>query len=224
MTAAPNAPRRKRFSPSARRVTVCFAFLFFLTWVNGLFAIAQLQRIDDGSLDAIEGGMASAAVLGQLAADLQAYRTIEATQLVGGAGNRFDRQDNRRLLMERMTRNIRQYESLDSSDEQKRLFMKYLDGWYDYLGRSQKIFDAVAKGDTARAAALFAADRQVFEETSGSIAELVRINAEHGRVVHQSLHDIFTSSLWVILATVAGVSLLIICMVMATAGRQDGHG
>ena len=213
---------RRSLTPFVRRVTVCFALLFVLTGANGVFAIAQLGRIDDGSQDALVQGLTSAAVLGQLAANLQALRAAEATQLLNPPPTDLLTQDaERKQLLARLTKNAREYELLDSSDEQKRLFMKFLVNWYPYARQSQTVFDALADQDTAKAVAAFVNNKIVFDEASASIAELVRINIQQGPVIHEALNSIYKSSLWFILASVSGVGIMILGMALAVAWHEE---
>jgi hypothetical protein len=207
-----------------RRVTVCFALLVVLTWANGFFAIAQLGRFDDESHDAIEGGLASTAVLGQLASSLASFRTLEATALAAAALPGTDRpvpvDRQRDRLREQVERLSRQYESLDSSDEQKRLFMRFLTGWYDYEARSRLVYRALATGQRAAAQSAFAADRDAFDDASAAVAELIRITTVHGHAIEEDLHGIFRSSLWFLLAAAAGISILVVGLVVAFADHE----
>jgi methyl-accepting chemotaxis protein len=213
---------RRRLSPFVRRVTVCFALLFVLTGANGVFAIAQLGRIDDGSQDAQIQGLASAAVLGQLSATLQALRAAEAAQLLDReATDLLTQEAERRQLLARLTKNVREYESLDSSDEQKRLFMKFLANWYVYARQSQTVFEAVAHQDKTKASAAFIKNKVIFDEASETIAELFRINIQQGQVIQQTLHGIYKSSLWFILVSVGAVGLMIIGIVLAVAWHDE---
>ena len=214
-----NQSARRPLSRFLRRVTVCFALLLILTWANGFFAIAQLGRFDDESHDAIEGGLASTAVLGQLAGSLASFRTLEATALA--ATDRPDPVDRSRdRLREQVERLSRQYESLDSSDEQKRLFMRFLTGWYDYEARSRVVYQALAKGQRAAAQTAFAAERDAFDDASAAVAELIRITIVHGHAIEEDLHGIFRSSLWFLLAAAAGISILIVGLVVAFADHE----
>ncbi|MDR3440903.1 MCP four helix bundle domain-containing protein [Telmatospirillum sp.] len=220
MTASPPPKPLSRF---VRRVTACFALLFVLTWANGIFAIAQLGRIDSESRDAIDGGMASTAVLGQLAASISAYRLLEASQLLEprARDDRTPRDDDRKSLLVQIEKAARQYESLDSSDEEKRLFMKFLTGWYDYQRHSQSVFATLSAGDSRAAAALFAANRPIFESADATIGELIHITIGRDHVIEEDLHGIFRSSLWFLLAAVAGISLLIVAIVLAVAWHDQ---
>jgi methyl-accepting chemotaxis protein len=206
-----------------RRVTACFALLFVLTWANGIFAVAQLARIDSESRDAIEGGMASTAVLGQLTASISAYRLLEAGQLLDpqADGGRMARDGDRTSLLIQIEKTARQYESLDSSDEEKRLFMKFLTDWYDYRRHSEIVFATLSAGDSHAAAALFAADRPIFESADGTIGELIHITIGRDHVIEEDLHGIFRSSLWFLLVAVAGISLLIVAIVLAVAWHEQ---
>lgn len=216
MTDLPKPPSR-----FLRRVSVCFALLFVLTWINGVFAIAQLNRFDSESRDALDGGFAATAVLGQLSSSLSAFRALEASQLIQPQSrDRPALETERKRLLDQLTRNIRRYESLDSSDEQKRLFMKFLNNWYAYARQSQAVFDTLSAKETAKATEIFAGNRASFDEASASIGELIRISIEHGRVIHEDLHGIFRSSLWFLLIAAAAVSLLIVGMVMAVAWHE----
>jgi hypothetical protein len=217
MTDNPQPPSR-----FVRRVSVCFALLFVLTWVNGIFAVAQLGRIDDESRDALEGGFAATAVLGQLSSNLMAFRALEARQLVRpGPNDRLAIEAERKQLLGQVTANIRQYESLDSSDEQKRLFMKFLANWYVYARQSQAALGPPSAKESGTAAA-FADNRTAFDDASATIGELIRLSIEHGRVIHEDLHGIFRSSVWFLLIAAAAVSLLIVGMVMAVASHDEG--
>jgi methyl-accepting chemotaxis protein len=205
-----------------RRVSVCFAVLFVLIWVNGIFAITQLSRTDDESRDALDGGFAATAALGQMSSNLAALRTLDAGHLLHPVTTdhlAFDAE--RKQLTEQLTKNIRQYESLDSSDEQKRLFMRFLANWYDYARRSQAVFDDLTDKDTTKAIAVFDGTRAVFDEASATLGELIRISVEHGRVIQEDLHGIFLSSLWFLLIAAGVFSLLTIGMVVAVAWHED---
>jgi methyl-accepting chemotaxis protein len=212
----------KPLSRFVRRVSVSFALLFVLTWVNGIFAVAQLGRIDDGSRDALDGGFAATAVLGQLSSNLSAFRTFEANHLISPRKNDLATLDAERTqFLTQMTKNIRQYESLDSSDEQKRLFMKFLSNWYAYARQSRTVFAFLSARETNEALAAFVDNRASFDEGRSAIDELIRISIEHGRVIHEDLHDIYRSSVWFLLIATAAISLLIACMLIAVAWHDE---
>ncbi|MTJ82789.1 MAG: hypothetical protein F8N37_17515 [Telmatospirillum sp.] len=215
---------RRPLSRFVRRVTACFALLFVLTWVNGVFAVTQLNRIESEAHDAIEGGLASTAVLGQLSSAIAGYRALEAAQIAQPSRDPLEREAERRQLQAQVSKLSRRYESLDSSDEQKRLFMKFLAGWYDYDRRSQAVFQALSAGNRPAALAGFQDGRQGFNEASDTIGELITITIQHGRVIEEDLHGIFLSSLSFILTAVSAVSLLIVGIVLAVAWREDGPG
>jgi hypothetical protein len=206
-----------------RKTTACYALLFVLTWANGLFAIAQLGRIDGQSHDAIDGGLASTAVLGQLSGALNAYRAEEARELGPPGSSRAaeDRNGNRQRLQTNILRLARQYESLDSSDEQKRLFMKFLTAWYTYERQAKLTFDAISDKNSPRAAAAFGENGEVFDEASTALSGLIRITIEHGRFIEDDLHGIYRSSLWCLLAATATISTLIVVVVIASAWHGD---
>ncbi|HXP97859.1 MAG TPA: MCP four helix bundle domain-containing protein [Telmatospirillum sp.] len=217
MTDAPKQPSR-----FVRRVSVCFAVMFVLVWVNGLFAATQLGRIDDESRDALDGGFATTAVLGQLSSNLAAFRALEASHLVHPkTRDRLALDAERRQLSEQLTKNIRHYESLDSSDEQKRLFMKFLTNWYAYARQSQTVFTFLENQEVAKATKAFDDNRPAFDEASATIGELIRLCIEHGRVIHEDLHASFLSSLWFLLIAATAFSLLIVGMVMAVAWHDE---
>lgn len=217
-----STPAGRWLPPFLRRVTVCFTILMFIIWMNGVFAIYQLNRVDAESKDIQEQAVGSTAVLGQLAADLSAFRAVEATHILSrGADERIQWEGQMKQLQTRITYNIRQYESLDSTAEEKRLFLRFLAGWYAYDRHSKARIEELAANDIAEATAAFAATEPVYGQASQTLAQLIRINVERGREIYEESDGIYRSSVWFIVIAAGLGSLLVIGMLVAMAWHEE---
>ena len=210
MTVQPSLPV---VTPYLRRIAVILAVLVALTWAGGIFAITQLGRVQEKSRDINEQALQSTLVLGQMATDLNAFRIREARLTRGAAGE--DRQKGRAELLSlegQMAANSRRFESLDASNEEMRLFMKFLADWRNYANRARAMAETPPPAASASDALL--TSKALFENAGVVLAQLIRINVEQGRTALEEAEAIYRSSMSFIIAALVLSTMIITGMLL----------
>ena len=211
-------------TPYLRRITLVFALLLAVIWALGLFAVTQLWRVQDKSRDINEQALQSTAVLGQMQADLFAYRLRENRPSRRANEERRDQARSEMGRLEsRMIANSRVYESLDATDEEMRLFIKFLANWRILVAQSRALLAApLSSGSTQPAASPENLQiRASFEVASHALDQLIRINVEQGTASLAEAERIYRSSLTLIIIALILTSIMVTAMLMLITWHES---
>ena len=204
-----------------RRITVILAVLAGVTWILAIFAVTQFGRVQEKFRDIQEQTLTTTQVLGQITHDLSAYRIAEARVIIGiGSESPLQTRADMVELEGRIRANIRVFQSLDNSDEEMRLFMKFLSDWYSY---SRMVKENVA-GMThpgRSGIALMTATKPLFSSADITLNQLIRINVEEGRTTREDAEQIFRSSITLIFAMAGLATLLILAMLLRIVWHES---
>ena len=221
-------PAAPRMTPYLRRITLVLALLLAVIWALGVFAIAQLWRVQDKSRDINEQALQSTVVLGQMQTDLYAYRMRE-----NRPSRRIDdeRREQARLEMDRleahMIANSRVYESLDATDEEMRLFTKFLANWRALVSQSRALLAAPppslpqGTGNPPASSPESQRMRASFETASIALDQLIRINVEQGTASLAEAERIYRSALAFILGALILTSIMVVAMLMLITWHES---
>ncbi len=207
--------------PYLRRITVALAVLTGVTWMLALFALTQFGRVQEKFRDIQEQTLTTTQVLGQIAHDLSAFRIAEGRAIIGiGSESPLQIQAELVELEGRIRANVRVFQSLDNSDEEMRLFMKFLADWYSY---SRMATDSVAGARLPgkSGVALLTATKPLFGDADTTLAQLIRINMEEGRTTREDAEQIYRNSIALIFATVAAATVLILGMLLRIVWHES---
>lgn len=215
-------PPRGTLTPYLRRIAMAMAVLVAVTWVLGLFAITQLGRVQERSRDTNEQALQSAQVLGQMAIDVATLRILEGRSLLDlSEVEPLQRRAEFRGIESRITTAIRRFESLDSSDEEMRLFMRFLSDWYAYDRLARASIERPPSGGRRGVVPVLVQSKERFDAASATLAQLVRINVEKGRAAQQDSEEIYHSSVILIAAAMAAATLLITAMLLLIVWHES---
>lgn len=214
-------------TPYLRRITLVLALLLAVIWALGLFAVTQLWRVQEKSRDINEQALQSTVVLGQMQADLFAYRLRENRP---SRRNTDERRDLARSEMDRlearMIANSRVYESLDATDEEMRLFIKFLANWRIMVAQSRALLAASPPPQPVGTALPAPSPenlqiRASFELASHALDQLVRINVEQGTAALSEAERIYRSSLMLIVIALILTSIMVMAMLMLITWHES---
>ena len=215
-----------RVTPYLRRITLVFALLLAVIWALGAFAIAQLWRVQDKSRDINEQALQSTVVLGQMQTDLYAYRLREnrPSRRVDNERREQARSEMDRLEA-RMIANSRVYESLDTTDEEMRLFIKFLVNWRALVSQSRTFLAAPPLPPVTAPSPTPSPEAQKmrasFEVASHALDQLIRINVEQGTASLAEAERIYRSALVFILAALILTSIIVVAMLMLITWHES---
>lgn len=208
----PTSPNR-RLSRYLRRITVTMAVLVAVTWGLGLFAIGQLGRIYHQSMDIQENILPAMLVLGQIANGLHGMRILEVRLMVAGADDPPEaRKADLSVIEGQIIAGIRQFQSLDVSDEEMRLFMNFLGDWYGYQRHVRASLDHPVSQKTAWDA--LGQRNSAFVSAIATLGQLNRVVSEDGRLMREDTQQIYQSSQSLILVTLTLATILILGMLL----------
>lgn len=208
-----SAPPPSTLTPYLRRITLILAALVGVTWILGAFAITQLERVQDKSRDINEQALQSTLVLGQMAADLNAFRIQEARLTRGASGDdRVKGLAELGRLEARVEANSRIFESLDNSDDEMRLFMRFLTDWRNYFTKAWTLAQSPPPANSASSALL--ESKPPFEDGRLALGQLIRINVEQGKMAMEEAEQIYRTSMTLIITAMVLTTMIITGMLL----------
>ena len=213
----PNLP------PFLQKMTICLAVLAWVALLNGGFAIYQLNQINEQSSDILDQTMTSIAVVGRLSADLESVRTAEANRILLLPKTDKGRWTDAILTRTaKVTAGIRQYESLDSSTEQKRVFVDFLTFWYDYAKRVETVSDTSAP----QATAAYTDNASAYRQACQSLQRLSALSEERGHEVRKETDRAYSVAVWAIVASTGCQVLAIfgVLLFLTKPAKKSAHG
>lgn len=211
-------PRRFALPRPVQKLTVSLAVLAWIALLNGAFAIYQINQLNEQSGDILDQTMASIAVAGRLSTDLEGMRAAEASGILLTSAQDRSRWLNRLDDMDaRIVAGLRQYESLDSSTEQKRVFVDFLTYWYSYSNSLKDIPNHPARS-TAEATEAFNQNALAYRRAAQALERLSFLAQEEGRAVRRHTADGFDAAVLAVLIS-TGLEMLGVVFVLLLLTR-----
>ncbi|MFZ3119105.1 MAG: MCP four helix bundle domain-containing protein, partial [Variovorax sp.] len=190
-----------------------FAVVLVLMAGLGLFALAQMSKVNDASTEISSNWMPSIKFIKEIDTNTSDYRIAELEHVVSDAAADMQAAEAKmRRLMESMEKTEGLYAKLISSPEERSLFDLFLKQFKDYvvvhdrmlvLSRALKTSDAMAlmNGESSK----------LYDAFSDTLAKLVELNEKGGNDASAAGDSLYAAArLWVI-------AILGICTVLGLA-------
>jgi len=163
-----------------RKLIVAFAAVIVLATLLGLFAIRQLNVVNQASTDIADNWLPSIRTLGQIEVSLARYRISETTHIVMHDAAEFDNvEKSMTTRLQTLRKQQTAYEALISEPEERRVYAEFRKTLDDYLAASRKLISLSREEKNDEAAALLRGDsNKLFRTAFEQLDALVKVNDE----------------------------------------------
>ena len=198
----------------------------------GIFSLYQMNNINDASTEISKNWMPSTVNAQRLNTLTSDYRIQEILHIYS-----TDQQDMA-FYAKRMDDTLAQfnqtsakYSKLLSSPEEQKLYDEFLVAWKEYMVTHDEIYKLSVQNQTARAVDILThRSRELFDQASGILLQLVRLNLQGGDQASLAGDEMYDSSkMWVtavlIVAVLIGVLLIFFLVrnVLRQLGKDPGE-
>jgi methyl-accepting chemotaxis protein len=217
------------------RISAKLAFTFFLllalTCVLGVFALIQIQKVNQSTTDISQNWLPSIQNVLEMEVEIGHMRANQLLRLTSS-----DAQDAARFgkaFSEAVTlfeEKAKAYEALVTSPEEKAQYDRLKQAFAQYKAVQEKVIQSNASGQEQEALKLMRGDgARYYGEVAVAADKLVAINKEGGKHATLSADKVYSSSLWLIVGILAACIVLGIVLatwlarIVATPLRQAVH-
>ncbi|WP_348694994.1 methyl-accepting chemotaxis protein [Duganella fentianensis] len=198
-----------------RKLIVAFAAVIALATLLGLFAIRQLNVVNQASTDIADNWLPSIRTLGEIEVSLARYRISESNHIIMHDAAEFATVEKAMATrLETLRKQQAAYEALISEAEEKRVYGEFRKTLDEYLAASRKLVALSREDKNAEAAALLRGEsNKLFRSAFEQLDALVKINDEGSTASDKAADATYDSSR----NTIIGVLALLVVVSMALA-------
>ena len=192
----------------AAKLLVSFAAVLALNMLLGIFAVAQLEKVNQGSSDMQLNWMPSIAFISAMNTNLSDIRVAELEHML--STNERDMLASEKQMaatFDDFEKNRIAYAKLISSPEEQKLYETFNVNWSEYLLEHKQMLDLSNNNQKDQGKALILGKpKKVFDEASMDLDKLVALNTKGGNDASQASDAVYARSrLWVIALLAATV-------------------
>ncbi len=187
-----------------------FAVVIVLATALGAFAVVQLARVEQTSIDMEVNWMPSVRVTADMNTNMSDFRVAELQHILSLTEDEMQRYDQVLAdVAKTLDKNRKEYEPLISSKEERALYEQFSKEWDDYLRDHQKILSLSRANKNDEAKALIRGPSQKhFHEASDILLKLVNLNVEGGKIASHEGNMLYRSSRLTIIGVILACVVL----------------
>jgi len=192
----------------AAKLLVSFAAVLALNMLLGIFAVAQLEKVNQGSSDMQLNWMPSIAFISAMNTNLSDIRVAELEHML--STNERDMLASEKQMaatFDDFEKNRIAYAKLISSPEEQKLYETFNVNWSEYLLEHKQMLDLSNNNQKEQGKSLILGkSKKIFDEASMDLDKLVALNIKGGNDASQASDAVYARSrLWVIALLAATV-------------------
>jgi len=184
------------------KVITAFGIVLVLTAGIGVFSVQRLGAVNDNAADIRDNWMPSIVALGELGRDTIRYRQIEAAAMLAPTPElKKSEIDKLAPVVAAIAKDIKQYEPLVTSAEERSMAETIENGWANYLAQSQK---TLALADREAEYTIYAGDERTnFNKWSDVLTADIALNTKGGAAAADNGAALYISARYWIFAVLA---------------------
>jgi methyl-accepting chemotaxis protein len=205
------------------KLMVAILTVVAMTGFVGVFAVIQLSRVNDVSIDISGNWLPSVQVLGHIQAAVNLFRRAEMNHVLA---NDKDKMAGYEKLLEQTTAQLKdaesRYQKLITSPEEQKLFEKIQSTWSDYVEMHQRVIALSRSMKKQEASDLNVDAKRLFDATMETITQDIELNAKGGDLATLHAAELYRSArLWIATAIVLaiGVGIILALIIGKMIGR-----
>ena len=205
----------------AKKLGFGFALVLILTAVLGIFAIRELSRVNRSTVEIAGDWLPSVKTIAELRFDTSQLRRSELNYFLmqdkAGTINKIEQQQAE------IGEDEKKYDSLISSDEERRLYEQFRSDWDKHLAVKDRVLELAKAGHEREAQALLMTEGlTTFAEADKALAEDVNVNDSGAKAEARQAAAIYSSArYWVVGMLLATI---IVGLIIATAIARSISG
>ncbi len=194
----------------ARKLLLAFAAVQLLMLILGVACIHAMASINEASDDLAENWLPSVQSVMQLRSEVGDMRRWQLAYMVTDDAQekaRYAQQMTATLAAEKNA--AARYETLISSDEERRLFASFTRDWTAYAAEHTKLMNFAARNQLAEARAIASGSAtQLLRTMNTTLDSLVRLNVDGGNAASAAATVLYQNTrLWTIVLLVAAIAI-----------------
>ena len=198
------------------KIGLGFALVELLMVALGILAIVQLSKVNGSTVDMATNWLPSVKVLGELQYDSASVRRFELNHVLDTDKKSLDEdQSNLEKSLADVTADVKRYEPLISSDDERRIYEAFSANWAKYLSTQKRVLELSSQNKKSEARDLAESEgREAFTATMTKIEEGVDLNNKGAATATTASSSVYSSSrYWVVGLLIAAI---VVGIVMAT--------
>jgi len=209
------------------RLAAAFAMVLALTLALGTFAVSQLVKVNQTSTDMALNWMPSVRATSAINTATADFRIAEMRHiLMTDPAVIADADKEIAKFAELIASESQAYEKLLSENEERKIWADFKRTWANYQTEHVQLIKLSTANQNEEARALvIGKSRQLYEEATGLLQQLVDINAEGGQAASRTGDELYLSARnWIIGAVLLVLAIGIAAALLITRGliRQLG--
>lgn len=198
------------------RLRAAFLIVFAIFVGVGLVVDQRMRVINDQSTEIAANWMPSIVAINAINTATSDYRTAEGQHILSTAETEMAAYEKE---MDRLSKEIaewrKQYKALIASEEELALYQSFTRKYDDYLKSSALTVALSRQNKNVEAAAQLKTSREVFDDMSGELVKLVKLNTQGGEQASAKGDVIYDDSRHLLLAVGIAVFALIVLIAWA---------
>ena len=187
-----------------------FTFIILMTTVLGFFSIYQISRTNDVSIEIKENWLPSVEAIGKVQVLIGEFRRFELQHILSKTQEEMTTYEGRiKTNLETLTKTLSSYESLISSDEERKTYNNVKNNWELYLIEHEKVLSLSKQNKNEEAASLARADsKKYFDEIIASLNKDIDLNHQGGSDASNRGDQIYHSARTSIITAISIFSII----------------
>lgn len=206
------------------KIVIALALLVITIIGLGLFSISKLNIVNEQSTIIAINWLPSVEAVAKIDASISEYRINESQHILTTEEPAIAKIDETLVaLKSRIDSEMKIYEPLISSDEERQIYPKFQSKWHDYLAVSDQLLTLSRVNSNVEAAELYKTkSADTYRDATGQLSQLIEINAAGADAASALGDEIYADArtLLIIAMVVVGAfaALMAILLTLGIAG------
>lgn len=181
-----------------------FGIILLIMTTLSFYAGFMMRQIDQKAAEIAYNWLPSVSEAHKIYEMTEEYRLLEYDHIVSvGPAEMAQAERQMKELNGRILESAKTYESILSSEEDRKLFLDGKAKWINYVQMSEKALALSRQGDYKAAGVLMTGEaKTVFDEASAALFAMIEFNSKNGQIASAESEEIFDTSM---MALVVGV-------------------
>ncbi|MFZ0786412.1 MAG: methyl-accepting chemotaxis protein, partial [Candidatus Acidiferrales bacterium] len=163
-----------------KKLGIGFGLVLILTSILAIVSIFEISKVNGSTVDIATNWLPSVKVLGTIAFDAASFRRFELAYLLSpNEAQRATSQTGMSNNLDALSEDIKEYEPMISSDEERGLYKDWRDDWHKYIEMNKQVMDLSRSNKTPEAVTLsLSGGFDAFKTFSSKLNEDVVLNSK----------------------------------------------